>query len=208
LAAAANTTPAAGDTGGSSLAPPYVPDKALADFLAAGEPPVYFGFGSCKMDERVALHLTKAIVEAVRATGRRAILQEGWGKLGHGVELPDCCLRIGNCPHTWLLPRMAAVCHHGGAGTTAAGLIAGRPTMIVPFTGDQPFWGQAVYRQGLGPPPCPVKDVTAETVTEALTNYLFASEVKANVLAVSAQLAAEDGVGAGVDCFHKYLPAL
>lgn len=193
---------------GQGSPPEYAPDPDLAAFLEAGEPPLFFGFGSCKMEEDVALRLTRAIVGAVEETGRRAILQEGWGKLGHGVPLPDTILRIGNCPHTWLLPRMAAVCHHGGAGTTAAGLIAGKPTMIVPFTGDQPFWGQAVFRQGLGPPPCAVGDVTKQIVVDAINNYLFDEVVRDNVLRASRLLAEEDGVGAAVQVFHGHLPAL
>jgi len=80
--------------------------------------------------------------------------------------------------------------------------------MIVPFTGDQPFWGQAIYRQGFGPPPCEVRNVTAEILVVAITKYLFNPEVQMRVHLVSAQLCAEDGVGTGVDSFHRHLPAL
>jgi sterol 3beta-glucosyltransferase len=72
---------------------------------------------------------------------------------------------IGSYPHDKLFDRVAAVVHHGGAGTTAAGLVAGKPTFICPFFGDQPFWGQMVNRAGCGPPPCPINQVCAIVFT-------------------------------------------
>jgi UDP:flavonoid glycosyltransferase YjiC (YdhE family) len=123
-----------------SLASNYQPATDLAEFLAAGPPPVYIGFGSIVVDDPNAM--TKLIFEAVKKTGQRALVSKGWGGLG-GDELdkPDGVFMLGNCPHDWLFQHVSCVVHHGGAGTTAAGIALGRPTVIVPFFGDQPFWG-------------------------------------------------------------------
>ena len=88
--------------------------------------------------------MTRLIVDAVGVARQRAILLGGWSDLG-STELPDSIFRVDSVPHDWLFPRVAAVVHHGGAGTTAAGLRAGLPTVIVPFTVDQPFWGWRVH---------------------------------------------------------------
>lgn len=125
----------------------YTPPQDLADFLAKGPPPVYIGFGSIVVDDPVGL--TKLILEAVKLANVRAIVSKGWGGVGGG-EVPDDVYLIGNCPHDWLFQRVSCVVHHGGAGTTAAGIALGKPTVVVPFFGDQPFWGQVrFFRDGL-----------------------------------------------------------
>lgn len=117
----------------------YTPPEDLAQFLAKGPPPVYIGFGSIVVKDPTAL--TKLIFEAVKLAKVRAIVSKGWGGVGAG-EVPDDVYLIGNCPHDWLFQRVSCVVHHGGAGTTAAGIALGKPTVVVPFFGDQPFWGQ------------------------------------------------------------------
>ena len=92
-------------------------------------------------------------LEALRHTGQRGVLYAGWGGL-HKEDLPDTVFMVGSTPHSWLFPRMAAVVHHGGAGTTAAGLAAGVPAVVTPFFADQPFWAQRVYDLGAGPKAC------------------------------------------------------
>lgn len=108
-----------------SLASNYQPDSDLAEFLASGPPPVYIGFGSIVVDDPNAM--TKMIFEAVRKTGQRALVSKGWGGLG-GDELdkPEGVFMLGNCPHDWLFQHVSAVVHHGGAGTTAAGIALGK----------------------------------------------------------------------------------
>ena len=96
--------------------------------------------------------MTKTIFEAVKASGVRALVSAGWGGLG-GQEVPEGVFILGNVPHDWLFTMVAAVVHHGGAGTTAIGLLNGRPTVVVPFFGDQQFWGDMVAKAGGGPPP-------------------------------------------------------
>jgi len=112
--------------------PEYTPTSDLANFLSAGPPPVYIGFGSIVLDDPAKMLAT--IVEAVRAAGVRAIISKGWSDLGGDVS--ENIYYIGDCPHEWLFPRMAAVVHHGGAGTTACGIKNGIPTLICPFFGE------------------------------------------------------------------------
>jgi UDP:flavonoid glycosyltransferase YjiC (YdhE family) len=111
----------------------FTPKPALLDFLAAGSPPVYIGFGSIVVDDPDGM--TKMIFDAVRKAVVRALVSKGWGGLGAGdLGKPDEVFMLGNVPHDWLFKHVSAVVHHGGAGTTAAGILAGRPTVVVPFS--------------------------------------------------------------------------
>jgi UDP:flavonoid glycosyltransferase YjiC (YdhE family) len=112
--------------------PNYDPPPELADFLRKGPTPVYIGFGSIVIDDPE--RMTTMLVDAVRRTGVRAIISKGWSNLG-GIDCEDI-LFLGDCPHEWLFANVSAVVHHGGAGTTACGLLNGRPTTIVPFFGE------------------------------------------------------------------------
>jgi sterol 3beta-glucosyltransferase len=117
----------------------WQPPPELLDFLDAGPPPIFVGFGS--MGGRNPARTTRLVLEALAKTGQRGLLVTGWGGL-ETEEEPDNVFKVENAPYDWLFPRMAAVVHHGGAGTTAAGLQAGKPSVICPFVADQPFWGQ------------------------------------------------------------------
>jgi sterol 3beta-glucosyltransferase len=145
--------------------PGYRPPPDLDAFLKAGPPPVYVGFGSTVDQEAQAV--TRVVVQALQATGKRGILLGGWSNLG-AEPLPPSILRIESAPHDWLFPQMAAVVHHGGAGTTAAGLRAGVPSVIVPYFADQPFWGRRIAAIGAGPAPIARKQLTAERLASAL----------------------------------------
>jgi UDP:flavonoid glycosyltransferase YjiC (YdhE family) len=121
-----------------SLASTYTPAPDLAAFLEAGPPPVYIGFGSIVVDDPNAM--TQMIFEAVKLSGQRALVSKGWGGIGADeLGIPEGVFMLGNVPHDWLFNKVSCVVHHGGAGTTAAGIACGRPTVIVPFFGDQPF---------------------------------------------------------------------
>jgi sterol 3beta-glucosyltransferase len=123
----------------------FVPSPELKAFLAKEPKPIYIGFGSVIVKDPDAL--TKTIIEAVRASGQRAILAKGWG--GTNVEqYPDFIFPLDAVPHDWLFPQLTAAVHHGGAGTTAAAMRAGIPTMVVPFFGDQFFWADVVSFSG------------------------------------------------------------
>ncbi len=140
--------------------PGWQPPADLADFLAAGAPPVYIGFGS--MSTRKPQETTELVLRALSRDRQRGLLLTGWGGLSE-IDLPDYVFKIEFAPHDWLFPQMAAVVHHGGAGTTAAGLRAGIPTIIVPHFIDQPFWGQRVADLGAGPQPIPRRQLTCGT---------------------------------------------
>lgn len=139
--------------------------SALSRFLAAGDPPVCITFGS--MINRATATLTSAALAATQRLGYRALVITGWGG-GQPDYVPDHTFFVESAPHAWLFPQCQAVIHHGGAGTTAAGLRAGVPALVVPHTADQPFWGQRVAALGVGPRPVAVPHATAATLTSAL----------------------------------------
>ncbi|WPG99033.1 Hypothetical protein R9X50_00183800 [Acrodontium crateriforme] len=183
----------------------YTPAPDLQAFLDAGPPPVYIGFGSIVLDDPNAM--TKLIFDAVRKSGQRCLLSKGWGGLGEdelGDSVPDGVFMLGNTPHDWLFQRVSCVVHHGGAGTTAAGIAAGRPTLVVPFFGDQPFWGAMVARAGAGPNPIHHKRLTAERLAEAIRFCLKAETVQ-RARELARKIAAEQGNDKGAQSFHQFL---
>ena len=180
----------------------YEPPGELARFLAGGPPPVYVGFGS--MTGNDPARLTDITLEALRLSGRRGVLLSGWAGLAEG-DLSDSILRLDAVPHDWLFPRMAAVVHHGGIGTTHTGLRAGVPNVIVPFFGDQPFWGDRVHALGAGPRPVLQSDLTAEHLAEAIGAATSDGTMRARAAEVGRQIQAEDGVGEAVQIVNRYL---
>ncbi|MCJ1427781.1 hypothetical protein MMC29_005686, partial [Sticta canariensis] len=186
------------------LASSFQPPKALAEFLEAGEPPVYIGFGSIVVDDPD--RFTALIFEAVKKAGVRALVSKGWGGLGDEGNTPENIYMLENTPHDWLFPRVSAVIHHGGAGTTAIGLKCGKPTMIVPFFGDQPFWGAMVSRAGAGAhEPIPYKHLSVEAFAEGIQQCL-SPEAKAAAEKIAQDIALEgDGASNAVESFHNHL---
>ncbi|KAL8937913.1 MAG: hypothetical protein Q9216_004175 [Gyalolechia sp. 2 TL-2023] len=187
------------------LASSFKPPDALSKFLEAGEPPVYIGFGSIVVDDPDKF--TNMIFEAIEMAGVRALVSKGWGGLGNEGNAPDSVYMLENTPHDWLFPRVSAVIHHGGAGTTAIGLKCGKPTMIVPFFGDQPFWGAMVAKAGAGAEePVPYKDLTAERLAEGIKQCL-SPEARANAEKLARDIELEgDGAKNAVESFHRQLP--
>ncbi|KMU78035.1 UDP-glucose,sterol transferase [Coccidioides immitis RMSCC 3703] len=185
------------------MASKYTPPPELSEFLAAGPPPVYIGFGSIVIDDPD--EMTRLIFEAIKKSGQRALISKGWGGIGaEKPGIPDDILMIGNCPHDWLFQHVSCVVHHGGAGTTAAGIACGKPTIIVPFFGDQPFWGSIVSKAGAGPPPIPHKQLTAEKLATAIISALEPGmQVKAKQLGV--EVRKEPGIERGIESFHSQL---
>ncbi|CEM26909.1 unnamed protein product [Vitrella brassicaformis CCMP3155] len=183
----------------------YRPPSDLDAFMSKGPPPFYIGFGSVVVDgfDRIM----SGIIKAVISTGVRALINKGWSEDLSKLEdvNPDQIFFIGNCPHDWLFPRCEAVCHHGGAGTTAAGLRAGRPTIVVPFFGDQFFWGEMVKRFGAGPAPIAGTRMTQKAFAEAI-RHCQRDDTKANAAILAEQMARENGVEEGVAAFHRQLP--
>ncbi|KAF5363232.1 hypothetical protein D9758_008389 [Tetrapyrgos nigripes] len=183
------------------LATNYTPPDDLAQFLASGEPPVYIGFGSVVVDDPEAM--TKTIFQATSQAGVRALVSAGWGGLG-GLSVPPHVFILGNIPHDWLFDkgRVAAVVHHGGAGTTAAGLSKGLPTVVSDSDGTI---GNMIHRAGAGPAPIPHKKLTVENLTQAL-KFAVGASAKEAARRMAEQIHDEDGVTKGIESFYRHLP--
>jgi sterol 3beta-glucosyltransferase len=179
----------------------WKPSAGLRAFLDEGPPPVYIGFGS--MAGRKPEETTSLVLKALHDTGLRAVLTSGWGGL-RAANLPDSVYMLDEAPHDWLFPRMAAVVHHGGAGTTAAGIRAGCPTVICPFFGDQPFWGKRVFESELGPEPIPQKRLNAELLTAALKEATQNPAIQDAASKAGEKLRNEDGVRNAVQFIEQY----
>lgn len=173
----------------------WQPSPELLAFLEAGPPPVYVGFGS--MSGSTGAERGRLVVEALQKTSQRGVLASGWGGLQTG-NLPENVFLIDAAPHDWLFPRMAAVVHHGGSGTTAAGLRAGKPTVICPFIADQPFWGQVVHERGVGPQPIAQKKLTVDQLAAAITTAVNDRAMQQRAAELGVQIRAEDGVACAV----------
>jgi UDP:flavonoid glycosyltransferase YjiC (YdhE family) len=182
--------------------PNYQPPGELTDFLDNGPSPVYIGFGS--MVDAEAKRTTDIVLEALQHTGQRAILHGGWSELG-SRSLPETVFKVGDVPHSWLFPRMAAVTHHGGAGTTAAALRAGVPSLIVPYFADQPFWARHVYQLGASPKPIPRKKLTASNLATAIEEAVQNKAILQHSASLGKKIRAEDGVMHAVERIENYL---
>jgi sterol 3beta-glucosyltransferase len=169
----------------------WTPPAALMKFLEGGTPPVYIGFGS--MGSRKPEETADLVLEALARTGQRGILLSGWGGLSQ-ANLPDTVFMVESVPHSWLFSRVAAVVHHGGAGTTAAGLRAGVPSIIIPFFGDQLFWGQRVAELGAGTAPIPRKQLTVKRLAQAINRAVTDPVMIQQAANLGATIQAEDGI--------------
>lgn len=178
----------------------WQPDSALEQFLEAGPAPVYVGFGS--MSGKRAGERAQIVLKALASIGQRGLLARGWGGL-NVRELPSTVHAVDAAPHDWLFPRMAAVVHHGGAGTTAAGLRAGKPTVICPFLGDQPFWGSLVHARGLGPAPLSQRQLTTPRLAAAIEEAVSNVGMQQRAAELGSQIRAEDGVAIAVDQIER-----
>jgi len=184
----------------------YSPDPALAEFLAQGEAPVYIGFGSIVQED--AEHMWEIVINAIQQCHQRVILSCGWTSLAPEMiqlleENPDVfCL--GACPHDWLFRQVRAVCHHGGAGTTATGLLCGRPTLVVSFFGDQPFWGKRVSDLGLGTT-IPYEQLTTPKLADALDLIAASESMQVEATRIAERLAQEDGLSNATQSIYRHV---
>lgn len=179
----------------------WTPPEGLRDFLDSGPPPVSVGFGS--MGGAGAEELTGKVLRALKRTGDRGVLVTGWGGITN-ADLPDEVFMVGEVPHDWLFPRVAAAVHHGGAGTTAASLRAGAPAVVVPFLADQNFWGARLAGLGVGPRPIPRSKLTAERLAAALDETKDAG-MHERARAMGENIRAEDGVARAIEAFHRFV---
>lgn len=180
----------------------WQPPDELTAFLETGDPPIVVTFGSISGQDPA--RSAEIVIEALRKTGERGILVTGWGGL-EATDLPNSVLQIRAAPYEWLFPRSSAVVHHGGAGTTAAGLRAGKPSIVCPFFGDQPFWGHRIEELGVGPPPLPQRDLNAVTLSSAIERAVDNGEMQRKATQIGAKIRNENGVDAAARLIERYV---
>lgn len=188
----------------------WTPPQGLSDFIAAGPPPIYIGFGS--MPDLTEGKGAQCLLEALAKSGLRAVLARGWGGLGPAFETSEEASSgnihvIDSAPHSWLFPRVAGVAHHGGAGTTAAGLRAGRPTLVCPFIVDQPWWGRRVAALGAGPQPLAPKKWTVDTLAARLVDLANNAHYQTAAANIGDRIAAESGPARAAELITSYFGA-
>ena len=184
----------------SAPAPEWSPPQALRDFLAAGEAPVYVGFGSMVGFDRE--RLPGVVAEAV--AGRRTLFNPGWS----GVDtsgLPDNIFVVGEAPHAWLFPRTSLVVHHGGSGTTHSAARAGVPSVVVPFAGDQPFWAARSREAGVAGDPVDGKQLRPAALARAI-EFAERPGVRAHASALGEVMAREDGLATAISLIETLAP--
>lgn len=178
----------------------FTPPADLLEFLSAGSPPVYIGFGS--MAGREPEETTEIALKALEKTGQRGILLTGWGGFSN-ADLPDTVLKLESIPHDWLFPQMACVVHHGGAGTTAATFRAGVPGIVIPYFADQPFWGYRAAQLGVSPSPIPRSELTADKLAAAILIALSDSMMRDRAMTLGKRIRSEDGIKTAVSLFEQ-----
>lgn len=179
----------------------WQPPQELLDFLAAGEPPIYIGFGS--MVSGNMSRVMTMMLRAVRAAKVRAVFVSGWGGEASHLRSNSRVYFADYIPHDWLFPRVKAVVHHGGAGTTASGLRYGRPTLVIPFGGDQPFWGARVHALGCGPKPIARETMTVHRLTRGLIDLTTRASYRVAAEELAERMRWEDGVRQAADIIEK-----
>jgi UDP:flavonoid glycosyltransferase YjiC (YdhE family) len=183
--------------------PRWQPPRELTEFLAAGPPPVFISLGSTVTTADRSAQLSDMIADALQKAGVRGVVQCGWAglKVG-GADV----LTIGDTPHDWLFPRMAAVAHHCGAGTTAAALRAGVPSIAIPGpVGDQPFWAQRLRRLGATAATIPYRALSVDRLTEAIRTAVDDQGLRDSAAQFAGRLAGEDGAAHAVAVVERLL---
>lgn len=177
----------------------HAPSADLLRFLAAGAAPIYVGFGSM-----TGIDMPRMLEAVTRALdGRRAVFWPGWNGMGN-AELPENVLRIDATPHDWLFPRMAAVLHHGGSGTTHSAARSGKPSIVMPFAGDQPFWAGRLCRLGVAPPALSTARPDPGALAAAF-DFVAREPVVARAAELGRRIAGEDGLATAVQAIEELL---
>jgi sterol 3beta-glucosyltransferase len=188
--------------------PGWQPDPALERFLDGSPPAVGIGFGS--LIPQNARRLARITLQALEATGQRGVLIGGWGGLAAhlpaGAYSPDRLFVVDEVPFDWLFPRLAAVVHHGGIGTSAAALRAGLPSVIIPFSFDQPFWARQLHALGAAPPPIASNRLTAQRLAAALHKALEDESIRTRAGQIGTRLRQEDGLAQAVELIENLPP--
>jgi sterol 3beta-glucosyltransferase len=180
----------------------WQPPPQLREFLEATPKPIYIGFGSMTgLQPEVLAEITR---EALRLSKQRAVIGMGWGGI-QGIEAAKDLFLVEDVPHEWLFPRVAAVVHHCGAGTSAAALRAGRPSVAVPFFADQPTWARVLHALGTGPAPVPKAKLTAARLAAAITEAVSDPRHAARAADIGAAIRAESGASRAADRIEHHL---
>jgi len=181
--------------------PGWSPPRELVDFLAAGPPPVFIGFGSTPFPQPEAT--TDLVVRAVTRSGQRGILVAGGTGMPTG-QLTGNILSVDVVPYAWLFQHVSAVVHQGGAGVTGLALRAGLPNVTVPVFGVHPFWGKRIFELGAAPPPIPAKSLTDDKLAAAI-RATASHKMHSRAAAIGEQIRREDGVARAVEIVEKHL---
>ena len=177
--------------------------KRIDDFLELSEErPVYIGFGSM-IYENVE-NMASMVISALCRSKRRGIISFEERHL-EGIFLPENIINVRAVPHDWLFPKMAAVIHHGGAGTTAAALTAGIPAIAIPFFSDQPFWGELIASIGVGLPPIKKEDLSTQKLLQVIEELTSNQNLATKARQLGSQLKKENGVGEAVRLIDDYV---
>ena len=177
------------------------PSPELVKFIESGSAPVFIGFGSM---EGKAGRAQDIAVKALELSGKRGIVQSQFDEDESDGVLPETVFLIKDVYHQWLFPKMAAVVHHGGVGTTMTGLLSGVPSILIPHTIDQHSWGRHVYALGVGPESIPSKGVTAELLAKAIEEATTNEMMNSRAREIGKMLEKEDGVKETMDVFFQY----
>ncbi len=177
----------------------WVPPAELVDFLESGPPPVFVGFGSTPFPQPEVS--TRLVVRALERAHKRGVILAGGSGLSTG-RLSDDVISLNSVPHAWLFSRVCAAVHHGGAGVTGAALRAGLPAAVVPVFADQPFWASRVYDLGAGPRPIPAKQLTENSLTEAV-QATSNKEMRGRAAELGRRIGQESGVLSAVEIIQQ-----
>jgi sterol 3beta-glucosyltransferase len=181
----------------------WTPPEDLTRFLHQGGPPVLINLGAMSTGKDESLETARLFLDALQKSGLRTVIQ-GWDEAMQEIEVPPRIVHAGSVPHSWLLPQVCCLVHHGGFGTTASGLRAGVPSLVIPHMIDQFYWGKRVFELGAGPRPIPRKELTVEKLAAALLQAARDEELRAGAARIGTQIRAEDGIGNAVRLVQEF----
>lgn len=179
----------------------YTPPPDLVNFLEDGPPPIIISFGS--MGGSDGIETTQILIDAIKMTNQRAVIQAGWGLLGAQATEENIYF-TEYVPHRWLFPKGSCVIHHGGAGTTAAVCQAKVPSIVVPHIGDQFYWGKRLFNIGVSPKSLPRRNLTAKRLAGRIQQVMNTPTMTENAESLGTQMDTEDGLTTAVNLIESF----